>query len=228
MNWNLISATLEAPFVRIMYLHGPPGVGKTYAAYKYGGERLDQGVYAITLTEDTPAAELRGHYIPEGTTMRWHHGPLIKAMLEGARLVLNEISHASPEAMSFMHPILEGKDTAMVTLPTGETIRPIDGFHVVATDNMPPHELPFALRDRFEAQFYISEPHPDALKLLPEAWREKCKATCAVNDSDRRVSLRGWFAIKNLIDSGMQFQDACKVVLGDNNGQALYDSIQLS
>lgn len=228
MNWHLISSVLESPVVRVIYLWGPPGVGKTYSAYKYGKDRLSNGVYSITLTEDTPAAELRGHYIPEGSTMRWHDGPLIKAMREGARLVLNEISHASPEALSFMHPILEGKDTAQVTLPTGETVRPTDGFHVIATDNMPPRELPFALKDRFEAQFVITSPHPDALEKLPKGWRKHCQVSCGLEDSDRRVSLRGWFAIRNLVDSGMQLSDACKIVLGEKQGQLLNDSIALS
>ena len=145
---------------------GPPGCGKTYAAYSIG---VRGGLYALTLTENTPAAEIRGHYLPKGDGMTWHHGPATKAMLEGARLVINELTHGSADVLSIMHPLLENPDTARLTLPTGETVRPAPGFQLIATDNLPPEELPEALRDRFDSILHVREPHPAAIAQLDDA-----------------------------------------------------------
>src|SRR5574339_225733 len=93
--WELIEKLLESESVRSLYLYGPPGVGKTYSAYHKG--RLNNGLYAVTLTEETPAAELRGHFIPKGGEMIWHDGPFVKALKQGARLVVNEVTHASAD-----------------------------------------------------------------------------------------------------------------------------------
>ena len=40
------------------------------------------------LTEDTAAAELRGHFLPRGKELIWHDGPFTAAMRQGARLVV--------------------------------------------------------------------------------------------------------------------------------------------
>ena len=100
MDWKLVERVLAADSIRTLYLYGPPGIGKTYCAYTKG--RLDNGVYAVTLTEDTPAAELRGHYMPKGNEMLWHDGPFTLAMREGSGLVINEISYATPEVLALL------------------------------------------------------------------------------------------------------------------------------
>src|SRR5262249_34396558 len=77
--------TLLGLAIRTLYLFGPPGCGKTFAAYHFGRPRGD--VYAITLTPETAAAELRGCWIPHGNEFVWHDGPFTAALREGARLV---------------------------------------------------------------------------------------------------------------------------------------------
>ena len=89
------------------YVWGPPGIGKTWCAYETA-----KRYYAITLTEETPASELRGFYMPKGGGIfEWEDGCIIRAMREGSRVVLNEISHAGPDVLSFLYPILESKDS---------------------------------------------------------------------------------------------------------------------
>lgn len=222
--WSLTTLLLGNEAVRTLYLWGPPGIGKTYTAYRSG--RLEAGFYAITLTEDSAASEMRGFYAPRKGKLRWQDGPFTEAMRRGARLVINEISHASPECLSLLHPVLESTETARLTLPTGETVAPAPGFHVVVTDNSPPEDLPEALRDRFDAVVHLTEPHPEALARLEEPFRSGARRTCGLGD-ERSISLRGWLGIQRLVpDLGLE--GACRVVLGAERGALVFDSLRLA
>src|SRR5580765_4528758 len=113
-----------------MLLYGPPGTGKTRLAVKHG-LRKEQGVFNVYLTEETPAAELRGHFIPaEGGIWTWQHGPGALAPMEAKRLVINEINNASGDCLDFLLAICDDFEMFQITLPTGETIRATAGYQV--------------------------------------------------------------------------------------------------
>ncbi len=224
VDWPLIERVLASEGLGRIYIYGPSGIGKTQAAYLSG--RIQRGVYACTLTQETPAAELRGTYLPRGDTLAWHDGPVMRAMKEGARLVLNEISHASDDALAFLYPVLEQPETARLTLPTGETVTPAPGFHVVVTDNLSPDGLPAALQDRFDATLEINEPHPSALARLSDALREVARRSFALDD-ERRLSVRRWLTLDRLRhDLGLE--DACLVVFGAERGSQVFDALALA
>jgi MoxR-like ATPase len=223
--WQLVERVLGSALARVVYLYGPPGTGKTFAAYRYG--RVQTHPYCITLTEETSAAELRGFYLLKGTDGVWHDGPFVRAMREGARLVINEISHASADVLALLFPIFESAETARLTLPTGETITPAPGFHVIVTDNAPPDRLPEPLQDRFSAILRVLEPHPDALADLDPELRALAETALAISDEQRRISARGWKHLQAWKDEvGLEL--ACKLVLGPDRGQMLWDAIQLA
>jgi MoxR-like ATPase len=224
LTWELIERVLASTALGRIYLWGKSGIGKTYCAYHKG--RVERGCYALTLTQEMPASELRGHYLPTGDRFEWHDGPVIRAMREGARLVINEILHASDDVLSFLFPILEFEATARVTLPTGETVVPAPGFHVVMTDNAAPDDLPAPLRDRLDAVLEINEPHPEALAQLPDTLREVARRGFALED-DRRVSIRGWLTLARL-EPELGLADACAVVFGAERGSQLCDAIVLA
>jgi nitric oxide reductase NorQ protein len=224
IDWELIERVLGSEAAMRIYLYGLPGVGKTYAAYTNG--LVERGLYACTLMPETPAAELRGTYLPMGDSIVWHDGPVVRAMREGARLVLNELSHASEDALAFLYPVLENSDTARITLPTGETVVPAPGFQVVVTDNAAPDDLPAALRDRFDAVLEIREPHPSALAQLSEPLREVVRRGMAL-DEERRVSVRPVLAIDRLAkEFGLRI--ACLIVLGAARGSLFHDALVLA
>lgn len=210
-SWPLLAALYRAPTLRTLYLWGPPGIGKTYSAYRDGLN--GRNVYAVTLTEDTPAAELRGHFLPKGQEFIWHHGPLCRAMLEGARLVLNEVSHAGPDVQSLLHVALESPETARLTLPTGETIRPVDGFQVVLTDNVPPTGLAAPIRDRLDAVIQITTPPAEAIAAFPQSM-QAIVVSAAKLEGERRVSLRKWEALARLMNGGLSLHEAGQAAFG--------------
>lgn len=223
-DWAMVERLLTTETVRTFYLWGPPGIGKTHTAFSKG--RIDRGVFAVTLTEDTSAAELRGQYFPAGGEMVWHDGPFTRAMRLGARLVVNELSHGTPEAHSLLHPVLESIATARLTLPSNETVQPAPGFHVICTDNASPMDLPESLRDRFDSVLEIDEPHPEALALLDEPLRRAAQRSFAL-EPERRVSLRSWLAIQRLL-AEFSLADACRAVLGRERGSQVYEAIVLA
>ena len=73
--WDLVNSVISHS--RTTLLYGVPGTGKSHAAHSadLGGRNL----YSVTVTPETPAAELRGHYIPVGNEFKWQDGPAISA-----------------------------------------------------------------------------------------------------------------------------------------------------
>lgn len=186
--WTLAEAVTK--HTNRLLLYGPPGTGKSYHAQK-GTDKF----YRVYLTEDTPMFELRGGpTLPDG---QWQDGPCIRAWREGCRLVLDEIDKAPSEAMSFLLGILDDPETAVLTMPTGETVRPQPGFHVIATTNGGPDDLIEALKDRFTVAVKIDAPHKEAIKKLPNDLHNAARAS-AKAEGHRRVSIRGWHCYADL------------------------------
>jgi len=214
-------------------LYGPPGTGKTHSAVKENAPlniNGDPNVYQITLTEESTSADLMGYYqIGENQQFVWHDGIAIQAWRNGGRLVINEIDHASPDAMTFLHAILDDQDIAMLTLNNDdkETVRPAEGFQVVATTNSPPESLPLALKDRFPVKIYVDSIHPMAMAQFPDEWHDVINDTTMVDDPEDRISVRAWKEFFDLQEKGFTAQTAGKLVFG-SNAEELVDAITLS
>ncbi len=194
--WEVIAAVL--PISPRVLLYGPPGTGKTAAGTRAGLKEAQQ-VLAITLTDETPMTDLRGHFIMvDGGNFLWADGIAIRAWRLGARLVLNEIDHAGGDVQSFLHVVLDDPQLARLTLPTGEVVRPHADLQVTATMNGVPEDLPFALRDRFPVAIEVNEVHPDALKRLPQDLQRVAKNTALELDPERKISIRVWFEYASL------------------------------
>jgi MoxR-like ATPase len=194
--WDLVSKVI--PHSRTVLLYGPPGTGKSFAAHN--AELSGRQLFSVTMTPETPAAELRGHYIPQGSQFVWQDGPAIKAWRFGGRLVINEIDHAGGDALSFLLNCLDTPETACLTLPTGELVKPHPKFQAVATMNGEPTDLPSALRDRFPVTIEVDAVHPIALETLPHDLRNAALGS-ALADSERRIGIRAWQCFASLRSS---------------------------
>jgi hypothetical protein len=221
--WGLLDQVLPAS-ARVA-LWGPPGTGKTYAAIT--NRAPNTGFYSLIMTEDSPVAELRGHYIQRADgSFHWHHGPAIRAWLEGARLVINEINRASPEVQSFLYALLDDPQSAHLTIPTGETLTPHPSFSCVATMNADPEDLPEALADRFPICIEVAEIHPAALRALPEDLRDIAAQLALHTDPARRIGLRTWMEYARLRTS-INPQLAAWACFNDR-AEELLDSINIA
>jgi hypothetical protein len=78
--------------------------------------------------------------------------------------VVDEITRATDDALSFLLAVLDGHP---ITLPNGETVKPHADLSVWATTNDGPEALTDALADRFVVKVECREVNPEALKLLP-------------------------------------------------------------
>ena len=222
-DWSFVESVLASPSVRTIYLWGPPGTGKSFTASTSGlGGRE---VFNVTLTPETPAAELRGFWMPKGDQFAWQDGVFVEAMRRGARIVINELSHASHDVLAILHAILESPETARLTLPNLETVSPAEGFQVICTDNLPLEQLPEALRDRFACVLRVGMPHPRALARLSEDYRESALRTFDL-DGDRAVSVRGWLMVQEL-EKEFGREAAFRAVFGFERGEQLFRASML-
>ena len=213
LEWSEIESVVESGAHVLLY--GPPGTGKTRAA-------TSSEAYSLTLTEETPAAELRGHYVPRGGEFIWQDGPAIRAWREGKRLVLNEIDKASGDSLTFLLAALDDPEVARLTLPTGETVRPRPGYHAIATMNGDPDaSLPAPLRDRFAVAIAVTAPHPDALARLQCDPLANAVAATIGAGPDRQVTLRQAFAFIRLSQRLENRALAARAVWGERGADVL-------
>ena len=216
-SWEVAEAIVSANSGNLL-LWGPPGTGKSYAAQKG-----HSNVRNVTITPETPAAELRGHYVPRGGEFVWQDGPAIRAMRDGGRLVLNEVDHAGGDVLSFLLAALDNRESCRICLPSGETVRPASGFHVVATMNGEPSDLLPALRDRFSVSILIDRPHPSAIEALPFDLRAAAQGTVMAEREEDRITLRSWLAFSEFRNS-VGAKTAAQAVFG-KNWESVLDSL---
>jgi len=113
------------------YISGLSGNGKTFmveqACAKVGKEFI-----RVQINPETDEDDLLGGFrLINGETV-FSKGPVLKAMENGAILLLDEIDRATNKIMC-LQGILEGKP--VLVKKTGEVIEPANGFNVIATAN---------------------------------------------------------------------------------------------
>lgn len=187
--WDLLRDVIGTSYRVLLY--GPSGTGKSWAARKFNVKEGEE-IYSVTLTEEMPAAELRGHYGVKGGSHCWMDGPATMAWRNGSRLCINELEKANGDIYTYLLGVLDDHEIAMQTLPTGEMIRPKDSFHVVATMNGNPNELDPALRDRFPIKIEVDSVSPEALQSLSPDLRNLAANFTIAKDKARSKSIRSW------------------------------------
>jgi nitric oxide reductase NorQ protein len=211
-NWQLFETAVK--HLNRVFLVGPPGVGKTFAA-QHAVRENNQKVISITLSEDVVLQELLGHFIPRGGEFVWHDGPLTTAIREGSLVVVNELGRASSSVKDAMLGVLDAPDVCQIVLPTGEVVRPVATFTIIATSNSGVDELDPALADRFECVIVVSVPHPALIQhmnslvsglgeLVSRSYAEPAKA----------ISPRAALTYAKLVDAKVPQDRAAAVAFG--------------
>lgn len=114
-----------------VYISGLSGNGKTFMV-EQACSKLNREFIRVQINPETDEDDLIGGFrLINGETV-FSKGPVLKAMENGAILLLDEIDRATNKIMC-LQGILEGKP--VLVKKTGETISPAPGFNVIATAN---------------------------------------------------------------------------------------------
>ena len=114
-----------------VFITGLSGNGKTFMV-EQACAKAKKEFFRVNITVETDEDDLLGHYaLIDGNTV-WQDGPVVKAMEQGATLLLDEIDLASSKIMC-LQPVLEGKGVFLKKV--NRFVRPAVGFNVLATAN---------------------------------------------------------------------------------------------
>lgn len=145
-------------------LVGETGTGKTSVLREVAFLRK-QPYVRINLTGYTSPDELIGSKSAQNGSTYFEEGAMIKAMREGALLVMDEINATPPDCLFALHSLLD--DERKVTLPNGVVVHPHPEFRFFATMN-PDYEgtksVNKALVDRFGIILNVNPLEPDKEK----------------------------------------------------------------
>ena len=114
-----------------VFITGLSGNGKTFMV-EQACAKAKREFFRVNITVETDEDDLLGHYaLIDGNTV-WQDGPVVKAMEQGAILLLDEIDLASSKIMC-LQPVLEGKGVYLKKV--NRFVKPAIGFNVLATAN---------------------------------------------------------------------------------------------
>jgi len=126
-----IKKILQSNMFYPTYISGLSGNGKTFMI-EQACAKLKREFIRVQINPETDEDDLIGGFrLVNGETV-FSKGPVLKAMENGAILLLDEIDRATNKIMC-LQGILEGKP--VLVKKTGEIVKPKAGFNVIATAN---------------------------------------------------------------------------------------------
>ena len=129
--FNDVVKIIKSEMFYPVYISGLSGNGKTFMV-EQAAAKLNREFIRVQINPETDEDDLLGGFrLINGETV-FSKGPVLKAMENGAILLLDEIDRATNKIMC-LQGILEGKP--VLVKKTGETITPASGFNVIATAN---------------------------------------------------------------------------------------------
>jgi MoxR-like ATPase len=144
-------------------LYGPPGTGKTSLV-----EAAHPDLITIAGDGDTTVGDIIGEYTQApGGGYEFIYGPLVRAMVEGRCLFIDDATLISPAVLAVVYPVMDGRGEIQVRTHKGETIKAAPGFYVCGGHNPGVHGavLTEALSSRFAVQVEVSSDYDLALSL---------------------------------------------------------------
>ena len=131
-NFKHIKNILKSQAFYPVFITGLSGNGKTFMV-EQACAQTNRKMIRFNFTIETDEDDLIGGFRLVNGETKFFKGPVIKAMEQGAVLLLDEIDPANPAKIMALQSILEGK--GYFIKKTGEHITPAPGFTVVATAN---------------------------------------------------------------------------------------------
>jgi hypothetical protein len=130
-NFTDINKIIKSRMFYPTYVTGLSGNGKTFMI-EQACAIADREYVRVQISPETDEDDLIGGFrLLNGETV-FQKGPVIKAMEQGAILLIDEIDRGTNKIMA-LQGVLEGKP--VLIKKTGEVIEPADGFNIIATAN---------------------------------------------------------------------------------------------
>lgn len=177
-------------------LVGKTGIGKSRIVETAALLAKRQTV-TISMHGSADSADFVGAHSFSGG-LKWKDGPLLRAMREGAVLIIDEINLAEASVLERLNSVLE-RERGLVIPEIGEEIKASEQFLVAACmnpgDDAGKKELSAALRNRFtEIYFEIGENEVRELAtMLLEAKFNKLLDSDSLKDSETYIALLNKF-----------------------------------
>lgn len=105
----------------VPYLFGVPGTGKTAMVEAAFGNNM----YTVVGDADTDASAFFGSWVQVDDRYVYIEGPLLRAMIEGKILYIDEIGLIDARVISLLYPLMDGR--GWVNVPGHPTLK--DGLH---------------------------------------------------------------------------------------------------
>ena len=115
-----------------VFVVGMSGNGKTFMI-EQAASRAKRPLIRIQMTRETDEDDLIGGFRLVNGETKFIKGPAIRAMEQGALLLIDEADRSDPGKVMCLQGILEGKPYYIKK--TGELITPMTGFNIIATAN---------------------------------------------------------------------------------------------
>ncbi len=126
-----VKKVIQSEMFYPIYISGLSGNGKTFMV-EQACAKLKKEFIRVQINPETDEDDLIGGFrLVNGETV-FSKGPVLKAMENGAILLLDEIDRATNKIMC-LQGILEGKP--VLVKKTGEVVEPAPGFNIIATAN---------------------------------------------------------------------------------------------
>jgi MoxR-like ATPase len=130
-SFSTVKQILASKIFYPIYITGLSGNGKTFSV-EQACAAIKREVIRVNFTLETDEDDLIGGFRLVNGETKFFKGPVIKAMERGAVLLLDEIDLGSNKIMC-LQSIIEGK--GYFIKKTGEFIKPVAGFNIIATAN---------------------------------------------------------------------------------------------
>ena len=154
-------------------LIGETGTGKT-SLVRYMAQQAGKKYYRINLNGQSDTSDIVGKYIIKDNQTKWIDGILIRAMKEGAYIVLDELNACTAEVLFAIHSLLDDDHKIILTDKDGSEVTPHQDFRLFATinpsnsDYAGTQDLNRALMSRFGVVLYLDYTDKEK-ELLVEA-----------------------------------------------------------
>lgn len=130
-NHSSLIKIIESYLFYPVYIQGMSGNGKSFMVEQACAQTKREYI-RVQISPETDEDDLIGGFrLINGETV-FHKGPVIKAMENGAILLIDEIDRSTNKILC-LQGVLEGKP--IMIKKTGEVISPSHGFNVIATGN---------------------------------------------------------------------------------------------